>query len=157
MIKSGLRRRAVAFCSAIAAVLLVALATSPPASADTMRTLNLSFTCDTGLPYGLLVDTYNGSSWSGWYGPSGSSYAVGTTKYFTVSIPASAVLLEYQPTYCDNEPPPYSPMWEGYDYGLSAGTSTINATGRCQDYTYSPGYNVTYLFFYCSLSSLTYS
>jgi hypothetical protein len=24
-------------------------------------------------------------------------------------------------------------MWEGYDYGLAAGASTINATGLCND------------------------
>jgi hypothetical protein len=110
MIRRGLRRRAIVLCSAIAAVLLAAFTVPPAASAGTMRTLNLAFTCDTGLPYGLLANTSNGFSWSGWYVPSGSSYAVGTARYSTVSIPSSTVLLDYQPTYCDNEPPPYSPM-----------------------------------------------
>jgi hypothetical protein len=160
MIKRGLRGRAVALSAAIAAVLLAALALSPAARADTTRTLNLSFYCDTGLPYGLLVDTYNGSAWSGWYSPPGSSYAAGTTKYYSVSISSSAVLLEFQPTYCDNEPSDagYNYMWEGDDYGLSAGTSTINATGgRCADYTYSVGYGVEYPFYVCTIGSLTYS
>jgi hypothetical protein len=44
-------------------------------------------------------------------------------------------------------------MWEGYDYSLAAGTST----GRCADYTCNPGYDVTCLFFYRSIDSLTYS
>jgi hypothetical protein len=151
--KTGWRRRGRAFGATLAAVGLAALAMPSAASADTMRTLNLAFSCATGLPYGLEVNTG-----SGWYYPNGSSYASGTTKYFTVYIPASASMLEYQPTYCDNQPTGGGyPMWEGYSYGISPGSSTINATGGCQDYNYSVGYGVTYLFYYCSISSLSYS
>jgi hypothetical protein len=153
MIRRGTRRNRIAVGATLAAAGLVSLAVAPAASADTMRTLNLSFSCATGLPYGLEVNTG-----SGWYYPSGSSYAVGTTKVFTVSIPASATMLEYQPTYCDNQPTGGGyPLWEGYSYGIAPGTSTVNAVGGCADYTYSLGYGVTYLLYYCSISSLTYS
>jgi hypothetical protein len=157
MFKAGLRRRAVTLSSAIAGVMLLGFAASPNASADTMRTLNLTLTCATGLPYGLLIN--NGS---GWYSPDapGTTYASGTTKYYTVYIPASAGTLEFQPTYCDNQPPYNlggSPQWEGYSYGISPGTSTVNATGYVNDYSYSIGYGMTYLFYYCSINSLTYS
>jgi hypothetical protein len=153
MLTRGLRRRGAALCAAIGAVGLTSLAVAPAASADTMRTLNLAFSCSTGLPYGLEVNTG-----SGWYYPSGSSYAVGDVKYFTVSIPASAGSLAYQPSFCDNQPTGGGyPLWEGYTYGLTPGTSTVNASGNCNDYNYSVGFGVTYLFYYCSLSSLTYS
>jgi len=152
MIKRSLRRRIVALCSASAAILATTVAASPPASADT-RTMLLSFSCSTGLPYGLYIDTG-----SGWYSPPGSSYAVGTTKVFTISIPTNGIFFSYKPSYCDNQPTNAGyPMWEGYDYGINAGTSTVNASGNCADYTYSVGYGQSYLFYYCSISSLTYS
>jgi hypothetical protein len=156
MIKGRLRRGAFAFGTVVAAAALASIALSPAASAQGTRTLNLALTCSTGEPYGLAVDTYDGS-WSGWYYPSGSSYAVGTTKYYSVSIDAGATLLEFQPSYCDNEPtlPNANYMWEGDDYGLTAGTSAISATGNCDDYEYSAGYDVNYLFYVCTLSSLT--
>lgn len=91
------------------------MTTAPAASADTMRTLNLSLYCATGEPYGLSVNTG-----SGWYWPDGSSYVAGRVKYFT------------------------------------AGTSTINANGFCQDYSHN-SYGGVFLIFDCSLSSLTYS
>ncbi|HUN30473.1 MAG TPA: hypothetical protein VMU95_00520 [Trebonia sp.] len=157
MIKKALPRRAVAFGTALAAAALAAATVAPAASADTTRTLNLAFTCATGEPYGLSVDTYNGSAWSGWYYPSGSSYAVGTTKYFSVSISASAQILDFQPSYCDNEPtlPNANYMWEGDDYALPGGTAPIDATGSCNDYEYSAGFNENFLFYVCTLSSLT--
>lgn len=131
----------------LAAAGLASLAVSPTASADTTRTLNLAFSCATGLPYGLQVNTG-----SGWYYPDGSSYAVGTTKYFTVFIPASASTLAFQPGFCDNQPiNGGDPLWTGYTYSITPGTSTINATGYCNDYTYSY-YGSTYLFYSCSLS-----
>ncbi|NUR57173.1 MAG: hypothetical protein HOV87_00440 [Catenulispora sp.] len=151
MVKRSLRRRIAALCSVSAAVLATTVAASAPASADT-RTMVLSFSCDTGLPYGLYINTG-----SGWYSPPGSSYADGTTKVYTISIPTSTISFSYQPTYCDNQPQGGGyPMWEGYNYGISGGTSTVHAIGRVADYNYSPGYGVTYLFYYCSLSSVTY-
>jgi hypothetical protein len=78
----------------MAAVMLWAFGTSPSASADSTRTLNLAFSCTTGLPYGLLI-----SNSSSWYVPSsGSSYAVGNTKTYTLPISASATSLAFQPT-----------------------------------------------------------
>lgn len=152
MIKRSLRRKALALCSASVAVLATTVAASPPASADATRTMVLSFSCGTGLPYGLYISTG-----SGWYSPPGTSYAVGTTKVFTISVPTSGFLFSYQPSYCDNQPTGGGyPMWEGYDYGINAGTSTITANGGCADYTYSTGYMQTYLFYYCSLSSISY-
>lgn len=155
MINRGLRRRAVAFWSVIATGLLLTLATSSAASADTMRTFNLPISCTTGLPYGLLVN--NGS---GWYYPDGSSYASGDVKYFTVSIPSSATTLAVEPGSCDNQDPsgePYSgPYWSGYSYNITPGTSTISANGSCLDYVYSAGFGQNYLLYYCSLSSITY-
>jgi hypothetical protein len=154
MIKRGLRSRALALCAATATVGLTSLAVPSAASADTMRTLNLAFSCSTGLPYGLEVSTG-----SGWYFPNGSSYAVGTTKYFTVYIPASATSLAFMPTYCDNEPSGagYNPTYAGYAAVLSPGTSTINATGSCYDYDYSYGQYANYLIYDCTISSLSYS
>lgn len=153
MVKRVLRGRTLALCAALATVGLTSLAVAPTASADTMRTLNLSFSCETGLPYGLQVDTG-----SGWYSPNGSSYAVGTVKYFTVYIPASASSLEYQPLYCDNQPSGQGPLNSGYPYTITPGTSTINATGYCEDYNYSiGGYGDGYLIYNCSIRSLSYS
>lgn len=152
MVERGPRGRKRAFFAMLATVGLASLAVSPAASADTMRTVNLAFSCATGLPYGLEVNT--GSSW---YYPNGSSYAVGTTKYFTVYIPASASTFAFQPSYCDNQPTGGGyPLWEGYTYNITPGTSTINATGYVNDYNYDySGY--AYLLYYCSLSSLSYS
>lgn len=156
MVNRTLRRKVLALCSAIAAVLAMTTAASPPASADATRTMVLSFSCGTGLPYGLYIDINTGSGWSGWYSPPGTSYANGTTKVFTISVPTSGFLFEYEPGYCDNQPTGEGPLWEGYDYGVNAGTSTVTANGGCADYTYSPSYGVSYLFYYCSITSLTY-
>jgi len=140
--------------SAIATGLLLTLATSSAASADTMRTFNLAISCTTGEAYGLLVN--NGS---GWYSPNGSSYVSGDVKYFTVSIPASATTLAVEPLSCDNQDPSgelYSgPYWEGYSYNITSGTSTVSANGSCLDYVYSY-YGQNALLYYCSLSSITY-
>ena len=152
MVKRSLRRRIVALCSTGAAILATTVAASPPASADTMRTMVLSYSCGTGLPYGLYINTG-----SGWYSPPGSSYAVGSTKVFTISIPASVSSFAYEPSYCENQPQVRGyPLWEGYTYGISPGTSTINASGYCADYEYDY-YGYAYLLYYCSISSLTYS
>jgi hypothetical protein len=152
MVKKGARPRLVAFASALASGLLLSLAVAPAASADTTRTLNLSFSCGTGLPYGLQVNTG-----SGFYAPSGTSYAVGNTKYFTVSISASATSLQYMPYGCANQPAASSGPIPGYhSYSLTAGTSTINASGICQDYSLSYG-GPAVLVFDCTISSLTYS
>jgi hypothetical protein len=152
MIKRCLRRRAVAIGSAMAAIPLLALTMAPAASADTMRTLNMSLSCATGEAYGLQVN--NGS---GWYQPNGSSYVVGNVKYFTVSIPASATLLEFMPLSCAGQPAGPGPDWEYNPYTITAGTSTMNADGFCQDYSYQYNYGLSALIFDCSLSSLTYS
>jgi hypothetical protein len=149
--RKGLLKTAVVIPSAITLTALLASATAPAASADSMRTLNLSLTCATGLAYGLEANTG-----SGWFYPVGSSYASGTTKYYTVSIPASATSLEVQPTYCDNQPTGYGPYFVGYSYGITPGTSTINVNGNCLDYSYNPGYGEEDLLYYTSLSSLTY-
>lgn len=140
------RRRPAAFLSAACAVLLFAVATPQAASAATMRTFQLALTCSSGLPYGLSVD--NGS---GWYYPAGSSYASGLVKYFTVAIPADATALAINTGFCDNET--LTPMWEGYRYSVTPGTSTISANGDCQDMYVYPGPYVRY----CSLSAVTYS
>jgi len=147
MVIRALRGRKQALLAITAAVGLASLTVSPAASADTTRTLNLAISCATGLPYGLEVNTG-----SGWYYPDGSSYAVGTTKYFTVYIPAGASTLAYQPGFCDGQPTwGEGPFWEGYTYNITPGTSTINATGYINDYGYT--YNgTTYILFYCSMS-----
>jgi hypothetical protein len=151
MIKKGLRRREVAFWAAIAIGLLLTLGTSPTASASTMRTLNLSFSCTTGPALGLYVST--GGAWSSINGSGDES------GDFTISIPASATTLQYEPATCDNQDPSgelYSgPDWSGYSYNITAGTSTINANGSCLDYIYSY-YGENALLYYCSLSSITY-
>lgn len=146
MITRRLRRRLAAFLSATSAVLLCAVAVPQAASADATRTFQLALTCSSGLPYGLSVD--NGS---GWYYPDGSSYASGLVKYFTVAIPAAATELAVNTGFCDNDP--QTPMWEGYRYTVTPGTSTISANGNCQDMYVYPGPYVRY----CSLSSVTYS
>ena len=147
MIKRCLRRRAVAFWSAIAIGLLLTLATSPAASAGTTRTLNLTFSCSTGAAFGMEVST--GGAWSSF------NYSGDESGEFTVSIPASATTLEYSPASCDGQDPSgelYSgPYWSGYSYTITPGTSTINANGSCLDYVYSyEGGNA--LLYYCSLS-----
>ena len=146
MVKMSLRGGRRAFFAILASVGLASLAVVPPASADTLRTLNFAFSCSTGLPYGLEVNTV-----SCWYYPTGSSYAVGTTKYFTVYISASASSIAYQPSYCDGQPQVRGyPLWEGYTYNITPGTSTLNATGNVQDYEYDY-YGYAYLLYYCSM------
>jgi hypothetical protein len=146
MITRRLRRTLAALSSAAAAVLLFSAAVPQSASADSMRTFTLALSCSSGLPYGLSVD-----SGSGWYYPDGSSYASGGVKYFTVYVPASATTLAINTGVCGNET--QTPYWEGYRYGITAGTSTISANGNCQDMYVYPGPFVRY----CSLTSLTYS
>jgi hypothetical protein len=147
MIKKGARRRAVAIGSAVAASLLLTLATSSAASADTMRTLNLYIQCGTGEAYGLQVAT-NVSS--GWYQPDGYSYG---SKTFVVSIPASATTLQVAPLSCAGQPAGTNGSTVTYrPYSITAGTSTINANAYCNDYSF---YGV--LIFDCPLSSVTYS
>ncbi len=142
-IKRGLRRRAITFWSAVSVVLLFAAAVPSSASADTSRTFNLALTCGyQGLPYGLSVN--NGS---GWYYPSGSSYASGNVKYFSVYIPASATMIEVN-TSCDG----ISTSPQSYFTSITAGTSTINATGNCYAYNY-----YGYWYNNCTITSLSYS
>lgn len=138
--------RLTALGAATAAVLLAATAVPQTASAESTRTFNLALSCSYGLPYGLSVN--NGS---GWYYPDGSSYASGGVKYFTVQIPASASALSINTGFCENDP--QTPMYEGYGYTITPGTSTISANGYCLDEYVYPGPFVRY----CSLSGLTYS
>lgn len=150
--KSGwVSRRAVAVGLPVAASVLLTFATSPAALAGTTRTLNLSFSCSTGEPYGLQVNTG-----SGYYQPSGSSYAVGDVKYFTVTISSTATTLQFMPLSCDNEPSGSGPDPWWNSYTLTPGTSTINASGYCDDFTYNYGGGEPALIFDCSISSLTY-
>src|SRR5512140_1535297 len=102
MTKTSVRRKAPALGSAVAALLALGAAASSPAAADATRTLNVALSCATGLPYGMAVNVG-----SGWFYPNGSSYASGTTKYFTVAIPASASEIAIDTTYCDGEPSQY--------------------------------------------------
>jgi hypothetical protein len=152
MFKRGLRGRSAAIGAAMATIALVALGAAPSASADTTRTLTLSFSCDTGLPYGLTINTDRS-----WYTPSYSSYAVGSTKVYTISIPTSAISFAYQPIYCDNQPSYYNsgPITEGGSYSIAAGTGAVNALGRCADYVYSY-YGSNFLIYDCTISSITY-
>jgi hypothetical protein len=152
MISRYVRNRSVAIGSAAAASVLLTLAASSPASADATRTLNLSFTCATGEPYGLQVNTG-----SGFYMPNGSSYAVGATKYFTVTISASASTLTFMPYSCENEPTGGTgPVEGGYATSIIPGTSTITTTGYCEDYNYNWGGWAPALIFDCTLSSVSY-
>lgn len=154
MIKRRLRKSATVIGSVMTASLLLALTTAHAASADTMRTLNLSLYCATGEAYGLTVN--NGS---GWYQPDGSSYLANGIKYFTVSIPASATVLEFMPLSCGNEPTGSttgSPVWEWGPYTITPGTEPVDANGGfCEDYMYN-SYGVKTLIFDCSLTSVTY-
>ena len=152
MMKNGAHRKAIAIGAVAAAGLLSTVAVSPAASADTTRTLNLSFSCATGEAYGLLVDTG-----SGFYAPDGSSTVAGSLKTFTVFIPAAATSLRYMPLSCANEPQGGNgPAADWSVIGLTPGTSTINAYGSCQDYVYN-AYGVKELIMDCSVSSLAYS
>jgi hypothetical protein len=142
------RRGATAFGSAAATVLLLAAAVPSPAAADTTRTLNIALNCETGLPYGLLVN--NGS---GWYAPGGSSFASGLTKYFTVAVPASANEIAIDTSYCDGEDSAYySVNWSGSYASITPGTSTVNATGYCEFDDY-----YGYLSRECNISVNSYS
>jgi hypothetical protein len=148
MIRTVLRRKVIAAGSAIAAILLLGT-TAPSASADSTRVLKVALSCSTGLPYGLTVNVG-----SGWFYPDGSSYASGTTKYFTVYIPAGASRVAIDTTYCDGEPSQYwNATWNGGYVGITPGSSTVNANGYCYfyDYLYGTHYRS------CSLSNITYS
>lgn len=152
MMSGSARGRAVAIGLPLAASALLTFAVPSAALAGTTRTLNLSFSCSTGEPYGLQVNTG-----SGFYQPSGSSYAVGNVKYFTVSISASATTLQYMPLSCDNEPSGSGPDPWWNSTSITAGTSTINASGSCNDFTYNYGGGYPALIFDCTISSLSYS
>jgi hypothetical protein len=149
------RRRKAALGTVCAVAALVAAATPQAAMADTMRTLSVPVGCASGIvPFGLSVN--NGS---GWYYPTGSSYSVGATKYFTVSIPSTATSLALD-TFCYYSTQEYNGQvsypdgtWEGYTYAITAGTSTINTTASCVREPVYPGPWVRY----CSLSAITYS
>lgn len=147
MMKRVKYRRAVTIGCAAAASLMLTVATSPFASADTMRTLNLSVTCGTGAAHGLLINTGNG-----FYAPDGSSSA----GVFTVFIPASATSLSFEPLSCDGEPytgrGPYPGLRGLQSISISPGTSTINANGICEDYNFYGA-----LLFDTSITGLTYS
>jgi hypothetical protein len=146
MIKKGVRRRAVAIGSAVAASLLLALATSSAASADAMRTFNLTIRCDTGEAYALQVN--NGS---GWYYPDGSSTEAGGIKYFSVFIPASATFLWVMPGSCAGQPFGSGPTALYVPSNITAGTNSISASTVCHDYNY-----YGYLVYSCPLTSITY-
>lgn len=154
MPKRGLLKRVVVFCSVVVAILFPVAAPST-ASADTTRTLTVALSCASGIvPFGLQVN--NGS---GWYFPSGSSYAVGGTKYFTVFIPASATSLAID-THCYLDMNEYyggpawpEGMWEGYTYSITPGAGTINTTASLWRGPVYPGVWVRY----CTISSITYS
>jgi hypothetical protein len=155
MFRRVLRRRLDVAWAAIAAVLLLFAGNAAPASADTMRTLNVALSCSSGIvPFGLSVN--NGS---GWYYPNGSSYAVGGTKYFTVFIPAGASSFAFD-TMCYYDSAEYNGQafypagsWQGYTYGISPGTSTINMTASLWRGPVYPGPWVKY----ATVSSLSYS
>ncbi|GIH19492.1 hypothetical protein [Rugosimonospora africana] len=151
MIVRSLRRAAAALGVAIAATAVFAAVAPSSASADALRPLNVSLWCfQGGLPYGYSVNTG-----SGWYTPaaSGDATVVNGTKTFHLLIPTTAGSLAVN-TYCDGF---QGATWEGYSYGITPGTSTVNASGYCNTYPYSVGYGITYWFTYCPLSSITYS
>jgi hypothetical protein len=151
MTRKGLFRKALVILPTIAAAALLAPATAPAASADSMRTFNFQIICGTGEAYGLEIWTPA----TGWYQPtSGSSYVVGNSKFFTVPISASATSIEITPLSCAGEPfgSGGGPYPEGYTYAITAGTSTINANAYTQDYNFDG-----VLLFYTSLSNISYS
>jgi hypothetical protein len=151
MIVRSLRRAAAVFGVAIAATAVFAVATPSSASADALRPLNVSLWCfQGGVPYGYSVNTG-----SGWYTPaaSGDATLVNGTKTFHLLIPTTAASLAVN-TYCNGI---QNTLWEGYTYGITPGTSTVNAGGYCNTYPYSIGYGITYMLTYCPLSSITYS
>ncbi len=155
MLSRGWRRIAIALGAAVAAAVSFTIAAPSPASADSLRALNVTLTCSldgsVGLPYGYQVTTG-----SGLYYPPASSDAtvVGNAKTFHLLVPTSASVLGVN-TWCNGYL--QNAMWEGYTYGITPGTSTINAVGNCITYQYSIGYGQTYYLTYCSLSSITYS
>jgi hypothetical protein len=156
MIKKGTRRRAVAIGTAAAAGLLLTLATSSAASADPMRTLNLTITCSTGPAYGLQVQTSPDGP-LGWYQPSGSSQPGNGGKLFTVSIPAATTTLSVMPLGCYNQPFGSGPVAEWSPAFITAGTGDISANAFCEDYDYNYGGGPPVLIMDCSISSVTYS
>jgi len=150
MMTRGIRGRFIAIGAALAASSLSMLATSPAASADTMRTLNLSISCAGGEAYGLQVNDGTGN---GFYTPAGTSSMVGGVKDFVVAIHASGTYLWVMPVACDGEPTGaygQSAIWD--PYYITPGTSTINARAFCQDYNYYGE-----LLFDCSISNVSYS
>jgi hypothetical protein len=149
MISKGLLRTTIAVSSAIAATALVVTAPAPAALADSTRQLNLTLTCQTGLPFGLEVSVNGGGSW---FSPAGSSFASGNSKIYNVAIPASATSLEVQPTFCDNQLPGNGPNFEGNVYSITPGPGNLVATGNTNDFTYSPGFGQEYLLYVTSLA-----
>lgn len=150
MARRSLLRQATALSAVIAAASLSTVAASP-ASADTMRTLKVALSCDTGMAYGLEAST----NYSAFYAPNGSSYASGGVKYFTVSIPASASTLAIDTDYCDGEA--LGEVWRGYYYSITPGTSTITTNGYCSQQIYDTPYGTEIVNRYCSMYPITYS
>lgn len=155
MTTRGWRRRAITLASAIALAASFAVAAPSTASADALRPLKLTLTCtissQVGLPYGYQVTTGSGL----YYPPASSdSSVVGNAKTFYLLLPTSAGTLGVN-TWCNGYL--QTAIWEGYTYGIVPGTSTVNAVGHCDTYSYSLGYGITNYLTYCGLSSITYS
>jgi hypothetical protein len=155
VLRRGWRRIAITLGVAAATAALVTVATPSPASADSLRPLNVTLTCTndgaTGLPYGYQVTTGGAL----YYPPAASdATVVGNAKTFHLYLPTSASTLGVN-TWCNG----YSQTatWYGYYYTITPGTSTINASGYCDTYHYSVYPGVTYNPTYCTLSSIAYS
>jgi hypothetical protein len=150
MMVRSLRRAAVALGVAIAAVAVFTVAAPSSASADALRPLNVSLGCSDGqLPYGYSLNVG-----SGWYDPVAASDAtvVGNTKTFHFLIPTTASEVAMN-SWCGGY---RTTTWQGYYYGITPGTSTVNASGYLNEYVYTySGY--AYWFTYCVLTSISYS
>jgi hypothetical protein len=153
MTKTAARRRATAFGSAIATLLLTAAVVPSSASADSTRTINSYVTCSDGtLMYGFAINYGTGWTYTA-LGASGhqvNSYEKEVT--FIVPSSASSVALD---TYCGGQGYVENSTWVGYTYSLTPGTSTATANWVCDLYQYA------YYGYYtidrsCSLSSISY-
>jgi hypothetical protein len=153
MTARGWRRKALALAAALAAGALSAIATPSPASADSLRPLNVTLTCtldgSVQLPYGYQITTGGAL-----YYPPASSDAtvVGNAKTFHLLMPTGAGTLGVN-TWCGGY---QDTDWEGYLYSVAPGTSTVNAVGSCDTYSFAY-YNGTTEVTFCTLTSITYS
>jgi hypothetical protein len=148
-------RKVIAIVSAVAAAAVFPLVSASAAQADSLRPLTVTLTCTNngyvGLPYGYQITTGSGL----YYPPARSDASVsGNAKTFYLLMPTTATSLGVN-TWCNGFQ--QTAVWSGYITSITPGTSTVNAAGNCNTYSYTVYPGGTFNPTFCTLTSISYS